>query len=283
MDKFNNLLILTRIHNPIGIFLLLWPTLSALFMASGGFPNIRVLTIFIFGTILMRTAGCVVNDLIDRNLDCFVERTKNRPIASNIVSPKEASILLLVLIIFCFILVIQLNFMTICIAFIALIFSLTYPLTKRFFAVPQLYLGVTFGFGILMAFSAVQNKIPTEALILFISNIFWAFAYDSHYAVGDMADDKKINIRSSPLTFNKKIIFIVTLSYFLMFLSLFIIGTLENFSYIYYVLLSLAFVIAMYGCIESRHMDAKKNFKAFLRNNYVGMIIFFGFVSQLHN
>ena len=183
MDKFNNLLILTRIHNPIGIFLLLWPTLSALFMASGGFPNIKVLTIFIFGTILMRTAGCVANDLFDRNLDCFVERTKNRPIASNIVSPKEASILLLVLIIFCFILVIQLNFMTICIAFIALIFSLTYPLTKRFFAVPQLYLGITFGFGILMAFSAVQNKIPTEALILFISNIFWAFAYDSHYAV----------------------------------------------------------------------------------------------------
>ena len=283
MDKFNNLLILTRIHNPIGIFLLLWPTLSALFMASGGFPNIKVLTIFIFGTILMRTAGCVANDLFDRNLDCFVERTKNRPIASNLVSPKEASILLLVLIIFCFILAIQLNFMTICIAFIALIFSLTYPLTKRFFAVPQLYLGVTFGFGILMAFSAVQNKIPAEALILFISNIFWAFAYDSHYAVGDMADDKKINIRSSPLTFNKKIIFIVTLSYFLMFLSLFIIGTLENFTYIYYVLLSLALAIAMYGCFESRHMDAKKNFKAFLRSNYIGMIIFLGFVSQLHN
>ena len=283
MDKFNNLLILTRIHNPIGIFLLLWPTLSALFMASGGFPNIRVLTIFIFGTILMRTAGCVVNDLLDRNLDYFVERTKNRPIASNLVSPKEASILLLVLIIFCFVLVIQLNFMTICIAFIALMFSLTYPLTKRFFAVPQLYLGITFGFGILMAFSAVQNKIPTEALILFISNIFWAFAYDSHYAVGDMADDKKINIRSSPLTFNKKIIFIVTLSYFLMFLSLFIIGTLENFTYIFYFLLSLALVIAMYGCFESRHMDAKKNFKAFLRSNYIGMIIFLGFVSQLHN
>ena len=281
MDKFNNLLILTRIHNPIGIFLLLWPTLSALFMASGGFPNIRVLTIFIFGTILMRTAGCVVNDLIDRNLDCFVERTKNRPIASNIVSPKEASILLSVLIIFCFILVIQLNFMTICIAFIALIFSLTYPLTKRFFAVPQLYLGITFGFGILMAFSAVQNKIPTEALILFISNIFWAFAYDSHYAVGDMADDKKINIRSSPLTFNKKIIFMVVLSYFLMFLSLFIIGILENFTYIFYVLLSAASLIAMFGCFESRKMDAEKNFKAFLRNNYVGIIIFLGFVSQL--
>ena len=281
MDKFNNLLNLTRIHKPIGIFLLLWPTLSALFLASGGLPNIKVLTIFIFGTILMRSAGCVSNDLADRNLDCFVERTKNRPIASNLVSPKEASILLLILIIFSFILVIQLNFMTICIAFIALIFSLTYPLTKRFFAVPQLYLGVTFGFGILMAFSAVQNKIPTEALILFIANVFWAFAYDSHYAVSDMADDKKINIRSSPLTFNKKIILMVTLSYFLMFLSLSIIGILENFTYIFYVLLSAALVIAMFGCFESRQMDVEKNFKAFLRNNYVGIIIFLGFVSQL--
>tara|TARA_B100000768_G_C11281373_1_gene378843 strand:+ start:3798 stop:4643 length:846 start_codon:yes stop_codon:yes gene_type:complete len=281
MDKFNNLLNLTRIHKPIGIFLLLWPTLSALFLASGGLPNIKVLTIFIFGTILMRSAGCVANDLADRNLDCFVERTKNRPIASNLVSPKEASILLLILIIFSFILVIQLNFMTICIAFIALIFSLTYPLTKRFFAVPQLYLGVTFGFGILMAFSAVQNKIPTEALILFIANVFWAFAYDSHYAVSDMADDKKINIRSSPLTFNKKIILMVTLSYFLMFLSLSIIGILENFTYIFYVLLSAALVIAMFGCFESRQMDVEKNFKAFLRNNYVGIIIFLGFVSQL--
>tara|TARA_B110000238_G_scaffold126785_1_gene136864 strand:+ start:695 stop:1540 length:846 start_codon:yes stop_codon:yes gene_type:complete len=281
MDKFNNLLNLTRIHKPIGIFLLLWPTLSALFLASGGLPNIKVLTIFIFGTILMRSAGCVANDLADRNLDCFVERTKNRPIASNLVSPKEASILLLILIIFSFILVIQLNFMTICIAFIALIFSLTYPLTKRFFAVPQLYLGVTFGFGILMAFSAVQNKIPTEALILFIANVFWSFAYDSHYAVSDMADDKKINIRSSPLTFNKKIIFMVVLSYFLMFLSLFIIGILENFTYIFYVLLSAASLIAMFGCFESRKMDAEKNFKAFLRNNYVGIIIFLGFVSQL--
>jgi 4-hydroxybenzoate polyprenyltransferase len=171
--------------------------------------------------------------------------------------------------------------MTICIAFIALIFSLTYPLTKRFFAVPQLYLGVTFGFGILMAFSAVQNKIPTEALILFIANVFWSFAYDSHYAVSDMADDKKINIRSSPLTFNKKIIFMVVLSYFLMFLSLFIIGILENFTYIFYVLLSAASLIAMFGCFESRKMDAEKNFKAFLRNNYVGIIIFLGFVSQL--
>ena len=281
MDKFNNLLILTRIHKPIGIFLLLWPTLSALFIASGGLPNIKILTIFILGTILMRSAGCVVNDLADRNLDCFVERTKNRPIPSNLVSPKEASILALILITLCFMLVIQLNFMTICIAFFALIFSLTYPLTKRFFAVPQLYLGITFGFGILMAFSAIQNTITLEAQILFISNIFWVFAYDSHYAISDMEDDKKLNIHSAPLTFNNKIILMITLSYFLMFLGLSIIGFLKEFTISFYVLLGLAMIVSMYGCFESRHMKPNKNFKAFLRNHHVGFIIFIGFFSQI--
>ncbi len=281
MDKFISLLNLTRINKPIGIFLLLWPTLSALFLASGDFPNIKLLAIFILGTILMRSAGCIVNDLADRNLDRFVERTKNRPIASGLVSSKEALILFLILIIFCFALVVQLNFLTICIAFFALLFSLTYPLTKRFFAIPQLYLGLTFGFGILMAFSATQNKIPIEALILFISNIFWAFAYDSHYAVSDMVDDKKLNIRSAPLTFKNKTIFMVALSYFLMFLNLVLIGILENFTSIFYILISSALSISMYGCFQSRHMEAEENFKAFLRNNYVGGIIFIGFLSQL--
>ena len=281
MDKFESLLNLTRINKPIGIFLLLWPTLSALFLASGGFPNIKILTIFILGTILMRSAGCVVNDLADRNLDCFVERTKSRPITSGLVSLKGALILSLVLIIFSFMLVIQLNSLTIYIACFALIFSLTYPLTKRFFAIPQLYLGITFGFGVLMAFSAVQNKIPIEALILFGANIFWAFAYDSHYAISDMEDDKKLNIHSAPLTFNNKIVLMITLSYFLMFLHLFIIGVLKEFTFSFYVFLGLAIIISMYGCFEGRHMDPSKNFKAFLRNNYVGILIFVGFLSQI--
>ena len=218
MGKFSTLINLTRINKPIGIFLLLWPTLSALWLASEGMPNIKMLVIFILGTILMRSAGCVANDLADRKFDSFVKRTKNRPITSGLVSIQEAIILLLSLLITSFLLVIQLNYLTIWISFFAFLFSLTYPFTKRFFNLPQLYLGVTFGFGVLMAFSAVQNKIPIEALILFGSNIFWAFAYDSHYAISDMEDDKKLNIHSAPLTFNNKIVLIITLSYFLMFL-----------------------------------------------------------------
>jgi 4-hydroxybenzoate polyprenyltransferase len=281
MNKFSSLLILTRINKPIGIFLLLWPTLCAILLASEGIPNIKILFIFILGTILMRSAGCVVNDLLDHKLDSFVERTKSRPIASGLVSVKDAIILLILLLIPSFVLVIQLNYLTILISFFALIFSLTYPLTKRFFTIPQLYLGVTFGFGILMAFSAIQNTIPLEAQILFVANIFWAFAYDSHYAISDMKDDKKLNIYSAPLIFNKKIVLMITLSYFFMFLSLFIIGGLNKFTIIFYFLLSLAMLVSMYGCFEGRSMDPEKNFKAFLRNNYVGLIIFIGFLSQI--
>ena len=281
MGKFNTLINLTRINKPIGIFLLLWPTLSGLWLASEGIPNIKMLVIFILGTILMRSAGCVANDLADRNLDSFVKRTENRPITSGLVSIQEAIILLLSLIIAAFLIVIQLNYLTIWISFLALLFALTYPFSKRFFKLPQLYLGVTFGFGILMSFSAVQNQIPIEALILFVSNIFWAFSYDSHYAISDMEDDKKLNIYSAPLTFNNKIISIITLSYFIMFLLLFIIGVLKEFTLSFYVVLGLAIIISMYGCFESRHMDPSKNFKAFLRNNYVGILIFVGFLSQI--
>ena len=281
MGKFSALVNLTRINKPIGIFLLLWPTLCAIWLASEEIPNIEILVIFILGTILMRSLGCVANDLADRNLDSFVERTKNRPITSGLVSTKDAIIFLLLLLIPSFALVFQLNSLTIWISFVALLFSLTYPFTKRFFAIPQLYLGVTFGFGILMAFSAIQNTIPLEAQILFIANIFWVFAYDSHYAISDMEDDKKLNIYSAPLTFNNKIILMIVFSYFLMFLSLFIIGFLKEFTISFYCLLGLAILVSMYGCFESRGMEPYKNFKAFLRNNYIGLIIFAGFFSQM--
>ena len=281
MDKFIALINLTRINKPIGIFLLLWPTLSALWLASDGIPNIRILFIFILGIILMRSAGCVANDLADRNFDSFVQRTRNRPITSGLVSPQEAIIFLLLLIILSFLLVLQLNFTTILISFFALLFSITYPFSKRFFNLPQLFLGVTFGFSILMAFTAVQNKIPLEAIILFITNIFWTFSYDSHYAITDIEDDKKLNIHSAPLTFGNQIILLITLSYFLMFLSLFIIAVLREFTPSFYLFMGLAIIISIYGCIESRHMDPSKNFKAFLRNNYVGFFIFAGFFTQI--
>lgn len=280
MSKFHALISLTRIDKPIGIFLLLWPTLSAIYLASEGLPSNHILFIFIFGTVLMRSAGCIANDLADRKIDVFVERTKNRPIASGIVKLQEARILLLLLLVFSFLLVIQLNFLTICMSSLAILFALTYPFTKRIFIIPQLYLGITFGFGILMAFTAIQNKIPLEALILFIANIFWAFSYDSHYAITDMEDDKKLNIYSAPLTFSNKIIMMIVLSYLFMFINLIIIGILKGYSFIFFIFLSVAALISLYGCFDSRDMSPHKNFKAFLRNNYVGIIVFLGFISQ---
>jgi len=282
MTKLSAFINLTRINKPIGIFLLLWPTLTALFLASGGFPNTHILLIFILGTIIMRSAGCIINDLIDCNIDPLVKRTRNRPIAAGIIRPKEAIIVLLLLLICAIFLVMQLNIFSFGIAFLALLFSLTYPFTKRFFVMPQVYLGITFGFGILMAFSAIQDTLPLEAIILFIANVFWAVSYDSHYAIMDMEDDKKININSTALFFGNKIMIMITLSYFFMFINLIFIGILKEFNLIFFLMLAIALVIAIYGCFESRYMDSQKNFEAFLRNNYVGIFVFIGFVSQLY-
>ena len=282
MTKLSAFINLTRINKPIGIFLLLWPTLTALFLASGGFPNTHILLIFILGTIIMRSAGCIINDLIDCNIDPLVKRTRNRPIAAGIIRPKEAIIVLLLLLICAIFLVMQLNIFSFGIAFLALLFSLTYPFTKRFFVMPQVYLGITFGFGILMAFSAIQDTLPLEAIILFIANVFWAVSYDSHYAIMDMEDDKKININSTALFFGNKIMTMITLSYFFMFINLIFIGILKEFNLIFFLMLAIALVIALYGCFESRYMESQKNFEAFLRNNYVGIFVFIGFVSQLY-
>ncbi len=282
MTKLSAFINLTRINKPIGIFLLLWPTLTALSLASDGIPNTHILFIFILGTIIMRSAGCIINDLIDCNIDPLVKRTRNRPIAARIIRPKEAIILLLLLLICAIFLVMQLNIFSFGIAFLALLFSLTYPFTKRFFVMPQIYLGITFGFGILMAFSAIQDNLPLEALILFIANIFWAFSYDSHYAILDMEDDKKLNINSTALFFGNKTMIMITLSYFFMFLNLIFIGILKEFNFSFYLMLSIALSIALYGCFESRYMGPQKNYEAFLRNNYVGIFVFIGFISQLH-
>ena len=147
---------------------------------------------------------------------------------------------------------------------------------------PQIYLGITFGFGILMAFSAIQDNLPLEALILFTANVFWAFSYDSHYAIMDLEDDKKLKINSTALFFGNKILIMITLSYFFMFLNLIFIGFLKEFNLSFFLMLAIALAIALYGCFESRYMESQKNFEAFLRNNYVGIFVFIGFISQLH-
>ena len=281
MNQLINFIELTRMNKPIGIFLLLWPTLIALWVAQQGIPDIRILSIFILGTIVMRSAGCIANDLADRNIDGYVERTKNRPLASKKITIHLALAYLLVLLLVAFFLVLQLNLLTIKLSFLAALSAIIYPFTKRFFAIPQLMLWTSFGFGILMAFTAIQAQIPPEAWALFIANLFWALGYDSHYAIHDMKDDQKASIHSSALSFKHYTIPVIAFSFVLMYCILIFIGYQNKYLMQFYILMAISATIALKGVVKGISMDPHENFKAFLSNNYVGFFMFMAFVSQM--
>ncbi len=271
---------LLRLNRPIGIFLLLWPTLWALWLSSNGVPDLRILIIFILGVIVTRSLGCAVNDLVDRNIDSKVFRTKNRPIASGQISVNEALCLITVLGMLALYLVFQLNSYAIKISCIALLFIFLYPFTKRFLPIPQAFLGITFGFGILMVFATIQSQIPLDAWLLFAANAFWVLAYDSHYGIVDSIDDKKIKVMSAPLTFGKSTMKIIGSCYLATFILLVTIGAMSSYSLLYFVALSVAFLLAIINWKKSLLLDSKANFNAFISNNYVGFFIFVGFLSQ---
>ena len=210
LDAYERLM---RLDKPIGILLLLWPTFWALWIASRGAPDWITLLIFITGTVLMRSAGCVINDIADRKYDGLVERTKNRSLVSGEVSVKEAYLLAASLALLAFGLVLLFNKTTILLSFVALFLAFTYPFTKRFLAIPQAYLGVAFGFGIPMAFAAVNDYIPPLAWVLLVANVFWAIAYDTEYAMVDRDDDLKIGIKSSAIFFGKYDVIAVMVCY----------------------------------------------------------------------
>jgi 4-hydroxybenzoate polyprenyltransferase len=271
---------LLRLNRPIGIFLLLWPTLWALWLSSNGVPDLRILIIFILGVIVTRSLGCAVNDLVDRNIDSKVFRTKNRPIASGQISVNEVLCLITVLGILALYLVFQLNSYAIKISCIALLFIFLYPFTKRFLPIPQAFLGITFGFGILMVFATIQSQITLDAWLLFAANAFWVLAYDSHYGIVDSIDDKKIKVMSAPLTFGKSTMKIIGSCYLATFILLVTIGAMSSYSLLYFVALSVAFLLAIINWKKSLLFDSKANFNAFISNNYVGFFIFVGFLSQ---
>jgi 4-hydroxybenzoate polyprenyltransferase len=281
VNYLKNIIQLTRMNKPIGLLLLLWPTLTALLVAQQGIPELKIVIIFIAGTILMRSAGCIANDLTDRNIDRHVGRTKNRPLAAKKLSIFEALLYLFILLLLSFSLVLQLNLLTIKLSLGALLSVLIYPFCKRFFAVPQLMLGISFGFGILMAFAAIQGSLPFEAWALFTANIFWALSYDSHYAIKDMKDDQKINVRSSALTFRDYTVPFILISFIFMFLILLFIGYGNNYSISFYILMVISLFIGIRGVVRGRSMDPDKNFEAFLSNNYVGFFMFLAFLSQM--
>jgi 4-hydroxybenzoate polyprenyltransferase len=280
VNKIFSFISLVRLNKPIGIFLLLWPTLWALWLLSNGVPNLRVLGIFVLGVILTRSLGCAINDLVDRKIDAKVSRTKNRPLALKLISIHEAFYLIIILVIFSLALVFQLNIYAIKIASIALILIILYPFTKRFLPIPQAFLGITFGFSILMVSVSVQSQITLEAWLLFVANAFWVLAYDTHYAVADMKDDMKIKIKSAPLTFGKATMKIIASCYLVAFSVLILIGILSNYSFVYFIFLFIAFSIALNVWKKCILLESTANFNAFISNNYVGFLIFVGFLSQ---
>ncbi len=268
---------LMRLDKPIGILLLLWPTLWALWLSSAGRPDGLVLVVFVLGTVLMRSAGCVINDYADRDFDRHVERTRERPLTAGKVTTKEALALFAGLSLAAFALVLALgNSLVIGLSVPAVFLAASYPFTKRFLAIPQAYLGIAFGFGIPMAYAAHLGQVPAEAWWLLLANVFWAVAYDTEYAMVDRNDDLKIGIKTSAITFGRFDVAAVMLCYAATLGLLAAVGVGRGLGIAYFVGLAVA------GGIMARHYwwirgrERAACFKAFLHNNWVGAAIFAG-------
>ena len=278
LQSLINYLKLMRFHRLIGTFLLLWPTLWALVLANQHKLNIKIIFIFILGVIVMRAAGCVINDIVDKNFDGKVARTKDRPLASQAVTVKEALIIFLLLCLFALSLVIQLNSFTVKLSCIGLLLAVIYPFTKRITYWPQLVLGAAFAWSIPMVFAAQYQIIPFVAWLLYIAAILWPLAYDTQYAMVDREDDVKIGIKSTAILFGKQannIIMVIQIG-FLTILT--IIGLYLKLNFTYYLCLLLAMSLFIYQYYLVKSSDPKNYFKAFLNNNWVGLIIFVGFI-----
>lgn len=267
---------LMRLDKPIGILLLLWPMLWGLWFAAKGMPDAHVLIIFVLGTVLMRSAGCVINDFADRKIDPHVERTKNRPMAAGKIGSKEAILLATGLSLCAFLLILPLNQLTILLSVPALFLAGTYPFTKRFFAMPQAYLGIAFSFGIPMAFAAQTNSLPPLIWILMLANLFWVIAYDTAYAIVDKPDDLKIGIKTSAITMGRFDVMGVMLCHGMFIVIMLAIGQLQAMGMAYYAGLMIAVGLIIYQYTLIRNRDRTLCFKAFLHNNWVGMVVFAG-------
>ncbi len=270
---------LMRLDKPIGILLLLWPTLWALWLSSNGRPAWMVLWVFVLGTVLMRSAGCVINDYADRDFDRHVERTKARPLTSGQVTTKEALALFAALSLMAFLLVVLLgNRLVIWLSVPAVFLAASYPFTKRFIAIPQAYLGVAFGFGIPMAYAAHLGGVPLEAWLLLLANVFWAVAYDTEYAMVDREDDLKIGIKTSAITFGRFDVLAVMLCYAATLLIIGGVGYRLHLGWAFYLGLTVAAGIMGMHFVWIRGRERMACFKAFLHNTYVGLAIFIGIV-----
>ena len=273
LDAYERLM---RLDKPIGTLLLLWPTLSALWLAADGAPRMSLVLIFAVGTLVMRSAGCAMNDWADRDFDGHVARTAQRPLAAGTIAPWEALAVAAVGAVIAFALTLFTNRATMLWALPALAIAIAYPFFKRFFAIPQAFLGVAFSFGIPMAYAAVLGRVPAFAWLLLVINLFWVMAYDTEYAMVDRADDAKIGIRTSALTFERYDIAAVALCYAIYIVAMACVGQVLRFGAIYYVGLGLALAIALFHVWIIRDRDPGACFRAFLGNHWLGMSVFMG-------
>ncbi|MEK6245606.1 MAG: 4-hydroxybenzoate octaprenyltransferase [Pseudomonadota bacterium] len=273
---------LMRLDKPVGTLLLLWPTLWAVWIAARGQPFADVVMIFVVGTVLMRSAGCAINDWADRDFDGRVARTRDRPLAAGEIAPKEALILAAALAALAFCFALFLNRFAILLSFVALAIACLYPFAKRYFALPQLCLGVAFGFGVPMAFAAIRNALPWECWALFAASVFYGFAYDTEYAMVDRDDDLKIGIHTSAIALGRYDVAAVMASYALMVALLAWVGIALQIGWPYYAGLAAAAGMMLYHYTLIRERSPEGCFRAFRHNNWVGLVIFAGIALSLY-
>jgi len=276
LDAYERLI---RLDKPIGTLLLLWPTLWAVWLAADGQPSAGMVAIFVIGTLLMRSAGCAVNDYADRDFDPYVKRTRERPLAAREIAPWEALVVAATLGAAAFGLVLFLNRFALVLSFVGLAIAVTYPFTKRVFAFPQAYLGIAFGFGIPMAYAAIQDRLPLDCWLLLAANIFYAFAYDTEYAMVDRDDDARLGIRTSALTLGRWDVAGIMASYALMLVLLSLTGMVRGMAWPYYAGLVFAGAMMVYHWRLIRDRSREGCFRAFRHNNWVGGAIFAGIVA----
>jgi 4-hydroxybenzoate polyprenyltransferase len=267
---------LVRLDRPIGIYLLLWPTLWSLWIAARGWPDALVLFVFVAGVVLMRSAGCAINDYADRDIDPHVERTRNRPLAAGKVSARETLAVFALLSISAFLLVLLMNRLTIYMSFVGILLAASYPFMKRYHYMPQIHLGAAFGWAAPMAFTAQANEITSVTWLLFMATILWATAYDTMYAMADREDDLKIGVKSTAILFGEADRLIIGILQTLLIVDLIFIGRQSELGLFYYLGLSVAGGLAVYHQWLIRHRDPARCFKAFLHNNWFGMAVFAG-------
>ena len=267
---------LMRLNKPIGIYLLLWPTYWALFLSAGGWPDIDLLIIFTFGVIITRSAGCVINDYADREIDKHIARTRDRPITTGEISPKAALLLFFALGLAAFALVLLTNTLTIKISFIALALAVLYPFTKRWTNLPQLILGLAFAMSVPMAFSAQTGTVPASAGWIFLATVLWTLIYDTLYAMADRDEDLKIGVKSTAILFAKYDQIFITLLQVLLMIVFIKIGNLFDLGAFYDISLIIILFFMIYHQFLIKKRQKMDYFKAFINNHFVGMTVFFG-------